>query len=68
MLKMKNKCERCSAATPLTGEAYICSYECTYCQNCAVDMKLICPNCGGNLEVRPKRTRSPAAATTTEKE
>ena len=35
--------------------AYICSYECTYCANCAEQINAICPNCGGELVRRPRR-------------
>lgn len=37
-------------------KARICSYECTYCTDCA-ESKLsnVCPNCGGGLEKRPIR-------------
>ena len=35
-------------------EAYICSYECTFCPECTAEMRSICPNCGGEL-VRPCR-------------
>jgi hypothetical protein len=36
MLKMKPTCERCAAALPAdrTG-AFICSFECTFCEACA---------------------------------
>jgi hypothetical protein len=61
MLKMKTKCEKCGAATPATGDAHICSFECTFCPACAAAMQCICPNCQGNLVARPTRTRTPAA-------
>jgi hypothetical protein len=38
-----------------TGVAMICTYECTFCEKCAADMKDICPNCGGELVRRPRR-------------
>ncbi len=34
MLKMKSHCERCQAETGWTDEAYICSFECTFCVAC----------------------------------
>jgi len=37
------------------GEAFICSYECTWCPACAETMNKVCPNCGGELVKRPKR-------------
>jgi len=55
-LEMRTECERCHAS--LTGEetAFICSYECTYCANCAAELDEICPNCGGELVLRPIRS------------
>lgn len=60
MLKMKNTCELCAEALVGDGEAWICSYECTYCTGChrALD---VCPNCGGELVARPRRTTGAAA-------
>lgn len=55
MLAMKTQCERCHTALQATGEAYICSFECTWCAECAVDMRYHCPNCSGELVRRPKR-------------
>lgn len=59
MLKMKKQCEKCEAATGLTGVAYICSFECTFCASCAKTMNCVCPNCRGDLVLRPTRKRSP---------
>lgn len=57
MLQMKPHCEACGAALPLAGEdAFICSYECTFCAACTRDkLACICPNCGGRLVQRPPR-------------
>ncbi len=56
MLEMKEECERCKAPLPSLGEAYICSYECSFCAACnATDLKGTCPNCGGELVRRPIR-------------
>lgn len=57
MLKMKAKCESCNSKLELTSEAYICSYECTFCAPCSDSMDHICPNCQGELVRRPARTR-----------
>ncbi len=57
MLKMKKKCEKCHAPTGLTQVAYICSFECTFCQSCTESMSAVCPNCQGNLVLRPIRSR-----------
>ncbi len=35
--------------------AFICSFECTFCANCADRLDEICPNCGGDLLDRPIR-------------
>jgi hypothetical protein len=52
---MKDACQTCSAALGFTDEAYVCSYECTFCPQCAAKRDRICPNCGGELVVRPRR-------------
>lgn len=62
MLKMKRQCEKCGTKAGLTDIAYICSYECTFCEPCTQGMSHICPNCKGNLVLRPTRTKSPAQA------
>ena len=54
-LEMRTSCEKCGAALPFEGRAYICSYECTFCAECAGAMNQKCPNCGGELVVRPRR-------------
>jgi uncharacterized protein len=61
-LEMKAVCEKCGGALGMDGEAYICSYECTFCAGCSARMKHICPNCGGELLRRPKRTAQGASA------
>ncbi len=55
-LELKPACERCGAALAAEGEAEICSYECTFCVSCAEAMEHVCPNCGGELVRRPRRT------------
>jgi uncharacterized protein len=54
-LEMRTACERCGAALALDGEAFICSFECTWCVTCAEAMERVCPNCNGELVRRPKR-------------
>lgn len=54
-LQMRPECERCNAALGDDGIAFICSYECTFCEVCTVEMDHICPNCGGELVTRPRR-------------
>ncbi|HYL92359.1 MAG TPA: DUF1272 domain-containing protein [Alphaproteobacteria bacterium] len=62
---MKSECEKCHR--PLTGDgiAFICSYECTFCQNCAVAIRNICPNCNGELLRRPRRVTTSSVPATT---
>ncbi len=54
-LEMKGSCEKCGIPLTLSGVACICSFECTYCANCAELMNAVCPNCGGELVQRPRR-------------
>ncbi len=54
-LRMRDECEGCGVALAAEGTAFICSYECTFCESCAVEMEHACPNCGGELVQRPKR-------------
>lgn len=57
MLALRPGCECCNVDLPPDSMlARICSFECTFCQNCAEDnLKGICPNCGGELLRRPIR-------------
>jgi hypothetical protein len=57
-LEMRTNCERCNSELTAEGEAFICTYECTFCENCAGEMQNVCPNCGGELVRRPKRKDS----------
>ncbi len=53
---MKSECETCQAPLAQDGEAYICSFECTFCATCTEDVhKHTCPNCQGELHKRPPR-------------
>jgi len=54
-LELKKVCEKCGVTLTQSGVAYICSFECTYCANCAEQMNAVCPNCGGELVRRPRR-------------
>lgn len=54
-MQMKDACEICAAPLGLADEAYVCSYECTFCATCAGERDRNCPNCGGELVVRPRR-------------
>jgi hypothetical protein len=57
MLELRPNCECCNKDLPPASlEARICSYECTYCAQCAdTVLKGVCPNCGGGLVPRPVR-------------
>jgi hypothetical protein len=55
MLEMRERCERCQVALAAADAARICSYECTFCADCATEMDGVCPNCGGELVTRPRR-------------
>lgn len=55
MLEMRDTCEGCAIPLSSDGLARICSYECTFCEECAVSMHEVCPNCGGELVARPRR-------------
>ena len=56
-LEMRAQCEKCQASLPHEGEAFICSYECTFCSSCTTEMAGRCPNCGGELLARPRRRK-----------
>lgn len=57
MLILKPNCECCGRdLPPEAADARICTFECTFCKDCARDhFNNICPNCSGNLVPRPIR-------------
>jgi hypothetical protein len=56
MLSVKPNCECCDTDLPPdSGEAFICSFECTFCAGCAARLRGRCANCGGPLAARPAR-------------
>ncbi|MBX3562504.1 MAG: DUF1272 domain-containing protein [Sphingomonas sp.] len=56
MLELRPDCERCGADLPPEAQACICTFECTFCVDCAEGpLGGTCPNCGGNFERRPIR-------------
>ena len=63
MLELRPNCECCDRDLPPdTTQAMICTFECTFCADCATRvLKGRCPNCTGELVRRPVR---PAAALT----
>jgi len=54
-LEMRGSCEKCGKELRADARAFICSYECTFCPECAAGMSAACPNCGGELVPRPRR-------------
>ena len=54
-LAMKDACQTCARPLSPDGEAQICSYECTFCPECAQRTQGRCPNCRGELVARPRR-------------
>jgi len=70
MLELRPNCECCDRdLAPDAPDALICTFECTFCADCAGDLlKGVCPNCGGDLVRRPirpaaKLERFPASKT-----
>lgn len=60
---MKQTCEGCGVAVPPETEAYICSYDCTFCVDCYQSRPGTCMHCGGELVRRPRRNgTAPAEA------
>lgn len=57
MLALRPNCECCGKdLPPAADDAMICSFECTFCRDCAqTKLGNLCPNCGGNLTARPIR-------------
>ena len=52
MTQVKDKCEKCARPLPLPTDAFCCSFQCTFCPDCAKKMKHVCPNCAGELSPR----------------
>ena len=53
MLEMRPDCEGCGRDLPPDHQdVLICSFECTWCIDCA---GLACRNCGGEFAMRPVR-------------
>ncbi len=62
MLELRPNCECCDRDLPPDADARICSFECTFCPEC-VEHRLggKCPNCGGELQQRPRRAAAALA-------
>ena len=57
-LEMRPTCERCQAGLTHGDLAFICSFECTFCPTCTMQMGQRCPNCSGELVRRPRRAEA----------
>jgi uncharacterized protein len=57
MLMLRPNCECCDCDLPAdSADAMMCTFECTFCRSCAIDLlKGRCPNCSGELVTRPRR-------------
>jgi hypothetical protein len=57
MLQLRPNCECCNRdLPPESQDAFICSFECTFCHACKEGVLAgKCPNCGGELVARPRR-------------
>ncbi len=57
MLELRPNGECCDKDLPAeSNEAYICTFECTFCKSCTESvLNGSCPNCSGNLVERPVR-------------
>ena len=57
MLELRPNCECCDKDLPPDSpEAFICSFECTFCRDrMTTRLNGHCPNCGGELVRRPVR-------------
>ena len=59
MLEIRPCCEHCGKDLPNEStEVMICSFECTYCKDCAIGIfENVCPSCDGNFSNRPIRPK-----------
>lgn len=60
MLEIRPCCEQCGKDLPYNStEAMICTFECTFCHDCAMTIfENVCPNCGGGFTSRPIRPKT----------
>ena len=49
MTTAKESCEKCGKTLPVRSDAHVCSFQCTFCPDCASAVNQTCPNCGGVL-------------------
>ncbi len=59
-LQLRPTCENCNKPLPPDSlEAFICTFECTFCRDCVERVIFnVCPNCGGGFCPRPVRPRT----------
>ena len=64
MLAIRPNCECCDRDLPNgAADARICTFECTFCAACAEQRFAgVCPNCGGDLVLRPTRPAAKLAS------
>lgn len=60
IMELRPNCECCDRdLPPQSREAFICTFECTFCRDCTDNvLQGICPNCKGELVRRPVRTEA----------
>lgn len=63
MMQLRPNCECCNRDLPNEStEARICTFECTFCVECAEEgLHGVCPNCDGELLQRPRRPKAALA-------
>ncbi len=57
-VEVKEECDGCQAHISWVDLAYTCSYNCTWCPECADGFGHVCPNCSGELRRRARRTQA----------
>lgn len=64
VLEIRPNCECCGRDLAVDApDVFICTFECTWCAACVENLAdHACPNCGGNLSVRPIRPAELLAA------
>jgi GNAT superfamily N-acetyltransferase len=62
-MELRPECGRCHRALTDQDRAFVCSFDCTWCPSCFRLLHGVCPNCGGELLLRPRPrpSGSPAA-------
>jgi|SRR5208337_1998734 len=52
MTAVKDKREKCGKGLAPPAPAQCCSFQCTFCPDCADENQHVCPNCSGELTAR----------------